>query len=370
MPFPTAKASFPSIMDPNPHLRWYFQQLSALPAYSPKTHDKALRYLTALAAPGGANKRLTQTWAFSGLSTVLPGLRALIWKVLLGYLTCDPRDWSLILDSKRRLYADLKAVHVAEWPLLIGDLSDHPLSLEPHSRWKSYASDLRLRREILNDVRRTRPEVLREMRLNQCQSSESLVRILFIYARRHPELGYVQGMNDLLAPVFYLFEGDASPGFREEAEADAYFCFEGLMEEMKGMFNRSMDGKPGGIRTQLDHLNALLESHDSQLWNHLERLSVKVQHYGLRWIMLLLTQDFELPQLYRLWDSILADPMRFRYFYYVCLALLVWMREKLLGCDFAQAVALLQKPKIEDLQGLLKLANRLIMSDSSQKGTS
>lgn len=354
-------------MDPNSLLRWYFQQLSSLSLTSPKACDKALRYLTAFSAPGGANKRLIQTWAFSGVSTELPGLRALIWKVLLGYLPCDPVNWSPILDSKRRQYADFKVTHVAEWPLLIGDLNDHPLSLEPDSRWKSYSSDLRLRREIHNDVRRTRPELLRESRPTQFNSCESQIRILFIYARMHPELGYVQGMNELLAPIFYLFEEDESPAFRGEAEADAYFCFEGLMEEMKGMFNRSMDGKPGGIRTQLDRLSALLQTHDSQLWNHLERLSVRVQHYGLRWLMLLLTQDFPLPQLYRLWDSILADPMRFRYFYYVCLALLVWMREKLMACDFAQAVALLQKPKVDDMQGLLKLANSLIMRDSSQK---
>lgn len=352
-------------MDPGAPLRWYYQHLSALQLPS-KTTDKALRYLTAFAAPGGANKRLIQTWAFSGVSGVLPGLRALVWKVLLGYLTCDPQDWWATLTQKRQLYSEFKATYVSEWPSLIGDLSDHPLSLEPDSKWKSFSTDLRLRREIYNDVRRTRPEV--EVQSRELHS-ESLIRILFIYAKRHPDVGYVQGMNDVLAPVYYLFEEDASPGFAGEEEADAYFCFEGLMEEVKSVFSRAMDGRPGGIRTQLAHLSALLQLHDPALADHLACLNIQVHHYGLRWVMLLLSQDFELPQLYRVWDSVLSDPMRFRYFYYVCVALLVYMREKLLMCDFAQAISLLQKPKVEDISGLLKLANGLIMRDSSQKET-
>lgn len=31
-----------------------------------------------------------------------------------------------------------------------------------------------------------------------------MTRILFVYSRLNPKVGYVQGMNEILAPIFYL----------------------------------------------------------------------------------------------------------------------------------------------------------------------
>jgi hypothetical protein len=33
---------------------------------------------------------------------------------------------------------------------------------------------------------------------------EALERILFIYAKLNPAIGYVQGMNELIAPIYYV----------------------------------------------------------------------------------------------------------------------------------------------------------------------
>jgi len=33
---------------------------------------------------------------------------------------------------------------------------------------------------------------------------EAIERILFIYAKLNPAIGYVQGMNELIAPVYYV----------------------------------------------------------------------------------------------------------------------------------------------------------------------
>lgn len=343
-------------------LHWYVRQFASTQFPSEKAGAKVQRFLTTFSAKDGVNKRLLQTMAFAGVPADFCGLRALVWKVLLGYLSCTPAEWPRALASRRETYAQFRSQYVSEVQLLAKDQSDHPLSLAPDSKWQSYAWDLRIRREIHNDVRRTRPELQKQA----AQANEVLSRILFIYAKQHPELNYVQGMNELLAPIYYLFSEDRSPDFMAHVECDAYFCFESLMAEVQANFNREMDGGNGGIRQQLDHLNSLLQTHDRQLWSHLERLSLKPQYYGMRWTMLLLTQDFPLPAVYRLWDSILADPMRFQYFYYVCLAILVTLREELLTCDFAQAIALLQKPKINDIPALLRLANSLIMRDSSR----
>lgn len=33
---------------------------------------------------------------------------------------------------------------------------------------------------------------------------EAIERLLFIYAKLNPAIGYVQGMNELIAPVYYV----------------------------------------------------------------------------------------------------------------------------------------------------------------------
>jgi hypothetical protein len=37
---------------------------------------------------------------------------------------------------------------------------------------------------------------------------EALKRILFIFAKLNPGIRYVQGMNEVLAPLYYVFKTD------------------------------------------------------------------------------------------------------------------------------------------------------------------
>jgi hypothetical protein len=52
-----------------------------------------------------------------------------------------------------------------------------------------------------------------------------LARILFVYAKLNPIIKYVQGMNEILAPIYFVFANDPSSDFSEYAEADAFYCF-------------------------------------------------------------------------------------------------------------------------------------------------
>ena len=33
-------------------------------------------------------------------------------------------------------------------------------------------------------------------------------RILYIFCKEHPEIGYMQGMNEILAPIYYTLVND------------------------------------------------------------------------------------------------------------------------------------------------------------------
>jgi hypothetical protein len=48
-------------------------------------------------------------------------------------------------------------------------------------------------------------------------------RALFMYAKLNPGLRYIQGMNELIAPLYFLFKNDPDPYDRAFAEADAFW---------------------------------------------------------------------------------------------------------------------------------------------------
>jgi hypothetical protein len=58
------------------------------------------------------------------------------------------------------------------------------------------------------------------------------------------------------------------------------------------------------------------------------RCEISPQYFAFRWISLLLTQEFELHRIYRLWDAILADDLRPNFVLFICVAMLMYVAEK------------------------------------------
>jgi len=98
------------------------------------------------------------------------------------------------------------------------------------------------------------------------------------------------------------------------------------------------------------------------LWLHLETLQLEAQFYSFRWLTLLLCQEFELPDVMRLWDSLFADSRRAEHWYlnHICVAMLVTKRDELLTYDFAQALKMLQRYPIVDICKILDLADQIL----------
>jgi hypothetical protein len=57
-----------------------------------------------------------------------------------------------------------------------------------------------------------------------------MTRILFVYARLNPRAGYVQGMNEVLAPIFYLVNGAIRR--QNVDEAACFFMFNNVMADL------------------------------------------------------------------------------------------------------------------------------------------
>lgn len=94
--------------------------------------------------------------------------------------------------------------------------------------------------------------------------------MLFIFAKLNRGLTYVQGMNELLAPLYHLLSTDKDRAAAQHAEADSFFCFVALISEFRDNFCQQLDNSSVGIRATISSLNQLLKVHDRQLWHHLE----------------------------------------------------------------------------------------------------
>src|SRR4051794_39656039 len=80
-------------------------------------------------------------------------------------------------------------------------------SLSPlKSPWVALRQDEALRAEIFQDVERCMPD---NTYFRQPTTQKMMLDILFIYCKLNPDLGYRQGMHELLAPLLWVVERDA-----------------------------------------------------------------------------------------------------------------------------------------------------------------
>ncbi|XP_077211114.1 uncharacterized protein LOC143846542 isoform X2 [Tasmannia lanceolata] len=314
--------------------------------------------------------------------------RATTWKLLLGYLPSARDSWKGELAESRLKYAALKhdlLLNPSEFTRKDGALvcndqeketvvdgllrrhevshGDHPLSLGKASAWNQYFQDAEIADQIDRDLQRTHPG----LRFFSGDSSfglknrEAMRNILLLFAKLNPAIRYVQGMNEVLAPLYYVFSTDPDEENASNAEADSFACFVRLLSDSVDHFCQHLDNSPVGILSTLSRLAELLKANDEALWRHLETTTkVKPQFYAFRWITLLLTQEFNLYAIMRIWDSLLSNPFGLQdMLLRVCCAMLLCVRSELLNGDFTANLKLLQRYPPIDIEYLLHVAQEL-----------
>ncbi|GFS04335.1 TBC1 domain family member 5, partial [Elysia marginata] len=259
------------------------------------------------------------------------------------------------------------------------------------SPWNKFFQDNELRLTIKQDVIRTFPEVefFRKQELG-----EMMTDILFVFSREHATHSYRQGMHELLAPLIFVLHCDhqaflhaceiesvlnvmkevMDPAYLEH---DAYTMFCQVMETVEPWylsrdifcnprtgslrnlellhatpFSRSQDLNPSNaIVTKLTRIqDYILKKFDQELHQHLERLEIAPQIYGIRWLRLLFGREFPMQDLLMLWDAIFGDGIGFDLVDYIFVAMLLYIRDILLTSDYATCLTVLMKfPPVADV---------------------
>jgi len=375
------------------------------PNLAKKIVEKVELYLQAFQMPD-INLQVIQSLSFHGIPDEIKGLRSLGWRLLLGYLHKDKSKWASILDQNLKnyesfikeflVYKNKENQNVSKNPNSINFVSvkDHPLNKSKESDWNILFKDLELWDEIEKDTKRTRSEISFFLDKTDPQSTypilsryvkkdprfaskteqfhkvansdekpevqhDVMTRMLFLYAKLNPGVRYVQGMNEILAPIYYVFSHDGNPFFKKYIESDSFFCFSILMGEIKDGFIRSLDNSSAGIKARIEFFHETLQKLEPEICKHFDEQGIHPQFYSLRWLMLLLTQEFQISDVLRLWDSLLSHPNKMLYLNFLCSAIVIASKEKLMGEEFSGIMETLQNTDEYDLTKLLTIANKL-----------
>ena len=253
--------------------------------------------------------------------------------------------------SEMHFFVSSNTENFFNFPLLL------KLNLCLNSKLRTFSSDKSSYEKLRNDISEK----------NELHN-DLLTRILFIYAKLNPGIKYVQGMNEIAGTLYFCFANDKNELLRKTAEIDTFFCFTLIMGEIKDGFIRNLDQAPSGLKGRIQDLNNLLKKIDRSLWEHFEEEKVNPYFYSLRWIMLLLTQEFEMQNIMRVWDSLLSHENKVLYLNYCCVAIIESMKEELIKEDFSGIMEKLQQNvNCIDIQGVMNLAYRLYLEFSGKE---
>ncbi|KAF7510596.1 hypothetical protein GJ744_006208 [Endocarpon pusillum] len=188
-------------------------------------------------------------------------------------------------------------------------------------------------------------------------TQKKLLDILFIYSKLHPDIGYRQGMHELLAPILWVVHCDAIeastiPNSEAEddlmlevlderfIEHDAFTLFCAVMQTAKSFYEIGDSTSPIVDRSRRIHDEYLGEV-DPELANHLQVIQILPQIFLLRWIRLLFGREFSLADTLSVWDVLFAEGLSLSLVDMTCLAMLLRIRWPLLRADHTEALQLL-----------------------------
>ncbi|XP_051789501.1 TBC1 domain family member 17 isoform X4 [Erpetoichthys calabaricus] len=250
---------------------------------------------------------------------VAPALRHEVWKFLLGFYpwksTAQEREE--ILRQKTDEYFRMKV------------------------QWKSVSEEQEMRNSLLRGYRSLiERDVSRTDRNNRFYSGNEnpgltlLNDVLMTYCMYNFDLGYVQGMSDLLSPILFVTQN----------EVEAFWCLVAFMEIVHSNFEESQEG----MKQQLIQLNILLRTIDPELCDFLDSKDSGTLCFCFRWLLIWFKREFSFQDILNLWEVLWTGHLCVNFHLLVACAILDSQREQLIGSNF-------------DFNEILKHINELTM---------
>lgn len=178
-----------------------------------------------------------------------------------------------------------------------------------------------------------------------------LRRIMCTYVWENLEIGYLQGMCDILAPLLVILDN----------ESLAYSCFKNLMVRM------NMNFPHGGLMdNHFANMRSLIQILDSELFEHMHQNGDYSHFYfSYRWFLLDFKRELEYEDVFRVWEGIWAayHCTSNHFTHFIALALVEHYRDIILdnNMDFTDIIKFFNEmAERHDGRKILKRARQLV----------
>uniref|UniRef100_A0A673H9B6 TBC1 domain family member 15 n=1 Tax=Sinocyclocheilus rhinocerous TaxID=307959 RepID=A0A673H9B6_9TELE len=204
---------------------------------------------------------------------IVPSLRKEVWKFLLGFY-----PW----NSTAKEREDILRVKTDEY-------------FRMKVQWKSVSEEQEMRNSLFRGNRSLiERDVNRTDRHNSFFSGNEnpglalLHDELMTYCMYNFDLGYVQGMSDLLSPLLFVTQN----------EVESFWCLTGFMDLVHQNFEESQEA----MKQQLLQLSLLLRALDPELCDYLDSQDSGSLCFCFRWLLIWFKREFSFEDILSLWE--------------------------------------------------------------------
>ncbi|KAL6102495.1 tbc1d17 [Pungitius sinensis] len=250
---------------------------------------------------------------------VSPALRKEVWKFLLGFY-----PWNSTFKERE----DIVRIKTDEY-------------FRMKVQWKSVSEEQEMRNSLLRGYRSLiERDVSRTDRHNTFFSGDGnpgltlLHDVLMTYCMYNFDLGYVQGMSDLLSPLLFVTQN----------EVESFWCLTGFMELLHQNFEESQEA----MKKQLLQLSILLKALDPELCDFLDSQDSGSLCFCFRWLLIWFKREFSFEDILTMWEVIWSGLPCDNFHLLIACSILQSQRGELIGSD-------------HDFNTILKHINELTM---------
>ncbi|XP_056609721.1 TBC1 domain family member 17 [Triplophysa dalaica] len=250
---------------------------------------------------------------------IVPSQRKEVWKFLLGFY-----PW----NSTTKEREDILRVKTDEY-------------FRMKVQWKSVSEDQEMRNSLFRGHRSLiERDVNRTDRQHSFFSGNEnpglalLHDVLMTYCMFNFDLGYVQGMSDLLAPLLFVTQN----------EVESFWCLTGFMELVHQNFEESQEA----MKQQLFQLSLLLRAVDPELCDYLDSQDSGSLCFCFRWLLIWFKREFTFEDILSLWEVFWTRLPCENFHLLMACAILESQRQELIGSN-------------HDFNSILKHINELTM---------
>lgn len=232
---------------------------------------------------------------------VEPNLRPELWKFLLGHYKFDSTyaEREALVALKREEYKVLQT----QWKTVSEDQA------------RRFAKFRERKHRVEKDVVRT-DRTIPFYEGDDNKNVDILRDILVTYSFYNFDLGYCQGMSDLLSPILHVVV----------EESEAFWCFAALMERMAPNFHRDQ----AGMQAQLSAVSKLVQLLDNPLHDYFKQNDCLNYFFCFRWILICFKREFDYNDVLRLWEVLWSHYLSEHFHLYMCVAILKRHRRKIM----------------------------------------